>query len=234
MKHYLLIALAAGIISFYAARQTSFRSADHQPLLPAAAQSASALGRNGGEIQQSGKESAHSSVLAKPPKNATNPFKDGIGICAGFQADDVAPALMSQSPFPDQASWREFLNASGAAFDSLRQNVLPVVLQRSSAVRECYLSSEVEGTAIAEIVLTIEATGNRAEVPRAEIRQLQGDPLSVAVARRCLSSAITAHLPLRIKNPGPLEWPTYKGVYPKILHLYFGQDVGLFTGATED
>jgi hypothetical protein len=167
-------------------------------------------------------------------KNVVSPFAGGVGICDGFQADDVNPTLLAETPFADSSQWSRFVADQGHAFDALRKALLPAVVERARAANDCYAEGGLTGTVIAELVVFIEADEARAAVSRAEVRQLQGDPARVAAARRCFESELLRRLPIRVDNKGPLGWPVYRGIYPKPLTLYLGPEVGLFNGEPQN
>jgi hypothetical protein len=113
----------------------------------------------------------------------------------------------------------------------VRKALLPPVLEKVAAARRCYDRSGVQETAIAALVFSLESSAREAMISSVQTRQLQGDPGATAAARNCLRTELEEHLPIRATNAGPLTWPLYRGLYPKILTLYLGRGVDLFSGS---
>jgi hypothetical protein len=221
MKKYLVFAVLSGVTAFFVAR----------------------FGLVGTQSATSQSPGPQESSYAADSTNASRPPLVGLGdvrlrpetqvqtsTCSGLSADALVDALMPETPYPDRDAWRRFLEESGSAFDSVRTALWPTLFQLARAARVCYDRTGVAESAMAKIVPTLEVGPTRAELTRINLRELQGGNDATAAARQCLNEEVGAHLPAQTTNPGPLRWPLYRGVYPKILTLYFGPNLDLFTG----
>jgi hypothetical protein len=233
VKRFVLLAVAAGLFSFLSARLLSRASS-----MPSSKGGGSDPGDRitsfeaGGKAASSAPRDVHS--WPRPTGPAEGPFRNGVGVCDGFSGADVHPALMSETPYHDRGTWAEFLTRNGAGFDALRKALLPVVIDRTGAARRCFEASGAEETAVAVLAVTLDAEGDSGAVSSVQVRQLQGEPGAVDAARKCLAQELEDRLPIRATNSGPLRWPSYRGTYPRMLTLYFGRGIELYSGARSE
>jgi hypothetical protein len=165
-----------------------------------------------------------SSDLPPRPNDIVVPEpKGGINVCSNLIADDVSDELLARTRFRSRAELIAFLKRDGVGYNSMRRELIPDLVQATSAIGSCYQAAP-DDHAVAYLGVHIRATRERAAVVDVSLLRVDGPVQAQRTVERCLQVFKTGWLPIYVEAPAGETFAPYDDLYLKEVPLALGPD----------